>query len=72
MTTTTSPPSATQILRDNPLPLLRNLDVVESDDEVVITGWVNSYYMKQLAQEAVLPHLGQRRLRNLVVVRNVY
>jgi len=72
MAATTANPRASQVLRDNPLPLLRNLDVNESEDEVVISGCVNSYYMKQLAQEAVLPHLGRRRLRNLVVVRTVF
>jgi len=72
MAMTTAPLSATQILRDNPLPLLRNLDVAESEKEVVISGWVTSYYLKQLAQEAVLPFVGSRRLRNLVIVRTAY
>ena len=34
----------------------------------VLRGRVNSYFQKQLAQESVLPLLGERRLRNLVTV----
>ncbi len=63
--------SASQRLRDNPLPLLRTLDVSEDDDEVILRGRVNTYFEKQLAQEAVLPVLGPRRLRNLVIVARI-
>lgn len=60
--------TAAQTLRDSPLPQLRSLDVAESDEEVVVNGLVGSYFHKQLAQEAIMPVLGQRRLRNLVKV----
>lgn len=60
--------SAAQVLRDSPLPQLRTIDVAESENEVVLRGRVNSYFQKQLAQESVLPLLGERRLRNLVTV----
>ena len=60
--------SAAQILQKSHLPHLRSLDVDESSDEVVLRGQVGSYYHKQLAQEAVLAVLGDRRLKNLVVV----
>ena len=63
------PRTVAQVLRDSPLPLLRTLSVTESDQEVTLTGCVNSYYYKQLAQEAILPFLGRRRLKNQVVVR---
>ena len=63
--------SAAQLLRDSSRPQLRAIDVSESDDEVVLNGRVNSYFEKQLAQEAVLPILGPRRLRNLVIVSHV-
>lgn len=63
--------SASQRLRDNPLPLLRTLDVSEDDAEVILRGRVNTYFEKQLAQEAVLPVLGPRRLRNLVIVARI-
>jgi hypothetical protein len=67
-TATLLPRSAAQALRDSPLPLLRTLDVSETDQEITISGSVSSYYYKQLAQEAVMPLLGRRRLHNLVVV----
>lgn len=60
--------SAAQMLRDNPVPQLRELHVAESDAEVVVRGFVGSYFLKQLAQEAIRPVLGDRRLRNLVTV----
>jgi hypothetical protein len=69
MTTTTSLRSATDTLRDCSLPFLRHLLVTENDVEVVLSGQVGSYYYKQLAQEAVMPALGQRELRNLIVVQ---
>ena len=61
--------TAAQALPDSPLPLLRSLSVTESENEITLSGFVDSYYFKQLAQEAILPYLGQRRLRNQVVVR---
>ncbi len=65
---TSLPRSAADALRDCSLPFLRHLDVTETANEVVISGRVGSYYYKQLAQETVMPALGDRRLRNLVVV----
>ncbi len=63
-----SPPRPCDILTSSPLPHLRRLVVTMSESEVVITGQVPSYYLKQLAQESVRPTLGRRRLRNRVVV----
>ena len=60
--------SAAQVLRSSPLPVLRKLAVEETDSEVVLSGSVSSYYLKQLAQETVLPVLGGRRLLNRVQV----
>jgi hypothetical protein len=57
-----------EILATSPLPQLRRLRVDANDDDVIITGQVPSYYFKQLAQEAVRPTLGDRRLLNLVEV----
>jgi len=61
-------PEPAEALTCSPLPQLRRLVVTVSEVEVVITGRVPSYYFKQLAQEAVRPSLGQRRLRNRVEV----
>lgn len=55
-------------LHQSPLPDLRRLHVEEDEGEVVITGIVSSYYLKQLAQEAIRPVLGIRALRNRVTV----
>jgi hypothetical protein len=59
-------------LRQSPIPALRKLSVEESEAAVVIDGKVSSYYLKQLAQETLMPLLGNRELRNRVsVVREV-
>jgi hypothetical protein len=55
-------------LRHSPIPALRKLSVEESEVAVVIHGKVSSYYLKQLAQETLMPLLGNRELRNRVVV----
>lgn len=66
MTTSVSP--AEKALRQSPIPALRRLDVEETDLQVVILGKVPSFYMKQLAQETVLPLIGHRGLVNQVTV----
>jgi hypothetical protein len=66
-----SPPvlsRAALALRHSPIPALRKLRVEESDDEVVILGSVSSYYLKQMAQEALMAHLDGRALTNRVTV----
>ena len=50
------------------LPALRRLSLQESKDVVVINGRVSSYYLKQLAQEAIMPALDGRELQNQVAV----
>jgi osmotically-inducible protein OsmY len=59
------------ILQNSPLPQLRRLKVVVNDQEVIISGTVTSYYMKQLAQEALRPSIGRRRLINRVEVQSL-
>jgi len=59
---------AVQALRQSPIPALRKLQVEESDLEVVLSGSVSSYYLKQLAQETIMPVLGGRSLFNRVAV----
>jgi hypothetical protein len=59
---------AGSLLRDNPINDLRPLQLTASEDEIVISGVVNSYYLKQMAQETVRPALAGRRLRNKIVV----
>jgi hypothetical protein len=59
---------AGEALRQSPIPALRKLAVEENATAVVILGRVSSYYHKQLAQEAIMPHLGERELFNRVLV----
>jgi hypothetical protein len=63
-----SPARAAVLLRENPVNDLRRLDVTETEAEIVISGIVASYYLKQMAQEAVRPALNGRRLRNRLIV----
>jgi len=62
------PSTANEILTTSPLPQLRRLVVTVNEGEIVITGRVSSYYMKQLAQEALRSTVGDRRLLNHVEV----
>jgi hypothetical protein len=55
-------------LQRNGVPALRRLEVEETDAAVVLRGTVGSYYLKQLAQEAVMPLLAGRKLINRVEV----
>lgn len=59
---------ADQVLRQSPIPALRKLSVEENDRTVVLSGSVSSYYLKQMAQETVMPILGSRDLDNRVLV----
>lgn len=68
MTSSAEVSSAAEVLHQNPIPALRVLDVKETEVEIVLSGSVSSYYLKQLAQEAVLPLLGRRLLHNRVNV----
>ena len=59
---------AMQALHRSSIPALRRLSVEESETSVRITGSVSSYYLKQLAQETVMPVLRDRELQNQVEV----
>ena len=50
------------------VPALRKLAIEETDEVIVIRGSVSSYYLKQLAQEALMIHLDGRTLFNRVTV----
>jgi hypothetical protein len=56
------------VLTCSPIGQLRRLSVRETDTEVVITGRVSSYYLKQMAQEALRAAAGHRAIRNAVEV----
>lgn len=55
-------------LRHSPIPALRKLSLEETETAVTIRGRVSSYYLKQLAQETILPLLDGRGLCNRVQV----
>ena len=63
-----APSPISMTLRQCPIPVLRKLRVEETDTQVVLSGSVPSYYMKQLAQETVMPYLDGRQLLNRVAV----
>jgi hypothetical protein len=55
-------------LRHSPIPALRKLTLAENETTVILQGQVTSYYLKQLAQETLLPLLDGRQLLNRVQV----
>jgi hypothetical protein len=59
---------AAELLRQHPVIHLRHLKVVETESELVISGTVSSYSLKQMAQEAVRSAANGCRLRNQVNV----
>jgi hypothetical protein len=59
---------ATDALKQSPIASLRVLALLETPTTVTIEGSVPSYYLKQLAQETVLPVLAGRQLVNRVSV----
>lgn len=67
-TSTLEQSSLALALRRSPIPALRKLTLAESETSVTIQGQVASYYLKQLAQETILPLLDGRQLLNRVQV----
>ena len=46
---------AAHALKKSSHPALRNLSVEGTDQSLIISGRVTSYYLKQLAQETIMP-----------------
>ena len=62
---------AAHALRRSLHPALRQLNVESDDRALIISGRVTSYYLKQLAQETIMPVRGELELVNRVdVARN--
>ena len=57
-----------RLLKQSSVPALRLVTIQVQEDMIILSGRVPSYYLKQLAQEAVIPHLGQRVLENRITV----
>ena len=73
MISTTTLPAishAEEALRHSSHPALRRLVVEEDETRVVISGRVSSFYLKQMAQEAIMPIRGTRDVVNRVRVEN--
>jgi len=62
--------AARKRLHSSNLTELRSLDIKETGDEVIITGKVSTFYLKQMAQETVRPCVIGRRLLNNIVVKS--
>jgi hypothetical protein len=67
-TNTSQPLPAKDALERSAVPALRGLQVEVNEDVIIISGSVSSYYLKQLAQETLMPALGHRRLHNRIEV----
>ena len=67
-TSTMAGSQATEALLHSPIPALRKLQVEVSDGGMVLSGSVPTYYLKQLAQETILPFLERRDLVNRITV----
>lgn len=59
---------AAHALRRSLHPALRRLRVETDDQALIISGRVTSYYLKQLAQETIMPVRGELELVNRVNV----
>jgi hypothetical protein len=71
MTPTIAVPTRTlKNVQPNCHPALRMLRVQETTDEIIVSGRVSSYYLKQLAQETLMPARGSRELVNRVTVES--
>ncbi len=57
-----------ELLRASARPDLRRLAVTATADEIVLTGVVSTFYLKQLAQELVRDAAAGRRLTNRIEV----
>jgi len=55
-------------LARNPYFANRNVRIEMQEDEIVLKGSVNSYYLKQLAQESVRTLKSAERIRNEIEV----
>jgi hypothetical protein len=68
MSTATILSKADTALKNSFYPALRLLSVERSEETLIISGKVTTYYLKQLAQEAIMPVRGPMRLENRVAV----
>jgi BON domain len=65
---TLDPPCPKSAIAASPQPEVRRLSVTVNPSEVVISGRVSCFYLKQLAQETVKPTATGKRVVNRVEV----
>jgi osmotically-inducible protein OsmY len=68
MTAVLPPPTPEAVLSASPMPELRRLAVEATDEVIILSGRVSSYYLKQMAQECVRTATAGRRVVNRVEV----
>jgi osmotically-inducible protein OsmY len=61
-------PLAVSALQQSPISALHSLEVTTSEDSIILSGKVGSYYQKQLAQEAVVALAAGREIVNKIRV----
>ena len=59
---------AVSALRQSPISALHSVEVTEEGEVIVLTGELDSYYCRQLAQEAVIAVTGGRQIHNNIRV----
>jgi hypothetical protein len=68
MSTMSTAAQAAHALRQSSHPALRALTVQETEEAIIISGRVSTYYLKQLAQETLMQVRSGRDLVNRVMV----
>jgi osmotically-inducible protein OsmY len=66
--TTAAPSAAMRALQQCSHPALRHVAVQETEETIILSGRVSSYYLKQLAQETIMPARGERQVINRIMV----
>lgn len=59
---------ATHALKRSSHPALRRLSVEGNEEILILSGQVSSFYLKQLAQETIMPVRGELALVNRIKV----
>lgn len=60
--------AARSLLSASPVSAIRGLQVEQCEDALLISGKVDSFYLKQLAQETLRVAVGDLMLRNEILV----
>lgn len=61
---------AAHALKRSFYPALRRLRVEDAEGTLIVSGRVSTWFLKQIAQETIMPVRGSLRLENRVFVEN--